>query len=275
MRFAKNPQNVETSMDDMNNDEGDLEKFNLLKLKLKYLNNPCLAYLNINSLRGSKFSQLKEIIKFAQPEILCIDEIKLISDFTTAQFHIEGYQYQPFRRDRIQHLSSQSFGGGKMVYIKEGMIWRRLEKYETEHAETISVEITFKNKKWFILFGYRPESINRELFFEEINKSLSAAVNAYENILFIGDLNIDLSIPNNDKNHFLSELCGTFDFQNLIKVKTCNKSKNGTSIDVILTNKPKSFYKTVAIETGLSDHHKLIATFLRCHFQRLPFRYCS
>ena len=61
-----------------------------------------------------------------------------------------------------------------------------------------------------------------------------------------------------------------FDMQNLVKVKTCDKSQNGTSIDVILTNKPKSFYRTIAIETGLSDHHKLIATFLRCQYQRLP-----
>ena len=108
------------------------------------------------------------------------------------------------------------------------------------------------------------------MFFNELYSSLSKAVNEYENILVIGDLNIDMSIPNNDKNHFLSELCDTFDMQNLVKVKTCDKSQNGTSIDVILTNKPKSFYRTIAIETGLSDHHKLIATFLRCQYQRLP-----
>ena len=148
-----------------------------------------------------------------------------------------------------------------MVFIKDGIISKRLDKYETEQAETICVELTFKNKKWFILFGYRPESIDRKVFFNELYSSLSKAVNEYENILVIGDLNIDMSIPNNDKSHFLSELCDTFDMQNLVKVKTCDKSDKGTSIDVILTNKPKSFYKTIAIETGLSDHHKLIATF--------------
>ena len=39
----------------------------------------------------------------------------------------------------------------------------------------------------------------------------------------------------------------------------------GSSIDVMLTNKPRSFYKTSTIETGLSDHHKLVVTFLRSH----------
>ena len=42
-------------------------------------------------------------------------------------------------------------------------------------------------------------------------------------------------------------------------------SAEGSSIDVMLTNKPISFYKTTTIETGLSDHHKLILTFLRSH----------
>ena len=109
---------------------------------------------------------LNEIIKPTLPEIVCIDETKLTSDFTTAQFHIEGYQYPPFRRDRIQPISNRGFGGGKIVYIKEGIICNRLEKYETEHAETIAIDLTFKNKKWFILFGYRPGSINRNVFSE-------------------------------------------------------------------------------------------------------------
>ena len=38
-------------------------------------------------------------------------------------------------------------------------------------------------------------------------------------------------------------------------------SVEGSNIDLILTNKPRSFYKTNTIETGLSDHHKLIVSF--------------
>ena len=49
------------------------------------------------------------------------------------------------------------------------------------------------------MFGYRPESINRDIFFQEVNIAIDKAINRYENILFIGDLNIDISIPNHDK----------------------------------------------------------------------------
>ena len=80
------------------------------------------------------------------------------------------------------------------MYIKEGLICKRVEIYETPTAETICIELSLKSKKWFIMFGYRPESINRDIFFEEINITLSKAINKYQNIIFIGDLNIDLKI---------------------------------------------------------------------------------
>ena len=42
----------------------------------------------------------------------------------------------------------------------------------------------------------------------------------------------------------------------------------GTSIDVILTNKKRSFQNTLPCETGLSDHHQMV-TFLKSHLARL------
>ena len=70
--------NVSQQVDlDLNNEEltqGDLHTF--YNLKTKKFKNPCIAYLNINSLRGDKFTQLKEMMSFVKPEILCIDETK-------------------------------------------------------------------------------------------------------------------------------------------------------------------------------------------------------
>ena len=41
------------------------------------------------------------------------------------------------------------------------------------------------------------------------------------------------------------------------------------TIDLILTNKGKCFQKAKVTETGLSDFHKLISSFLRSHISRL------
>ena len=36
------------------------------------------------------------------------------------------------------------------------MIVKRLNGFETNISETISLELTISNKKWFMIFAYRP-----------------------------------------------------------------------------------------------------------------------
>ena len=65
-----------------------------------------------------KIVQLTDIFRTSPIEILCIDETKLDSSFPNAKVNAEfpGYQFPPFRRDR------NSSGGGKIVYIRNGLI---------------------------------------------------------------------------------------------------------------------------------------------------------
>ena len=57
--------------------------------------------------------------------------------------------------------------------------------------------------------------------------------------------------------------------KNIVKEETCFKSIENTSyIDLFLTNKPNLFFNTSAINTGLSDCHKMVVTVLRKTFQR-------
>ena len=86
----------------------------------------------------------------------------------------------------------------------------------------------------------------------------------------MGDLNIDTFDKTKDKSCYLSDLCDTFSLKNIITGKTCFKKTTGTSIDILLTNRPRSFLKTGIFETGLSDHHKLILSFFRSYFSRIP-----
>ena len=59
-------------------------------------------------------------------------------------------------------------------------------------------------------------------------------------------------------------------FVNLIKSNTCFKSKPGSCIDLMLTNRPKSFQNSGVMETGISDHHALIFSFLKTTFTKMP-----
>ena len=43
----------------------------------------------------------------------------------------------------------------------------------------------------------------------------------------------------------------------------------------MLTNKPKSFYKSYSFVTGLSDYHRLIVSILRTSFEKLPPKFVT
>ena len=86
----------------------------------------------------------------------------------------------------------------------------------------------------------------------------------------MGDLNIDTADKTKDTCNYLSDLCDTFSLTNIINGKTCFKAQKGTSIDVLLTNRPRSFHKMGIFETGFSDHHKLVVSVFRSYFLRIP-----
>ena len=72
-------------------------------------------------------------------------------------------------------------------------------------------------KNWCIIFVYRPpHSNNKKVFFSELTTSLNQATNKYDNIIVMGDLNIDTQKNGADTSHYLSDLCDTFSLANLI-----------------------------------------------------------
>ena len=236
----------------------------LINLRKLYTNNAIVGYLNINSLRN-KITQLKEVCRKAPIELLCTDETKFDVSFPDAQFHIAVYQYPLFRQDRDKN------GGGKMIFIREGLIAKRFYSHEDITSETTCLEVTISKKKWSIALVYRPPySSNKDSFFKELNKSLSNIARKYENALLVGDPNIDILDKKRYSKNYLFDLCDTFLLWNLISEVTCVKSSVGSLINVMLPNRPRSLHHSSLIETGLSDCHKLILSFLRAFFKQIP-----
>ena len=75
--------------------------------------------------------------------------------------------------------------------------------------------------------------------------------------MITGELNIDTADQTKDTCTYLSDLRDTFSLTNIINDKACYKARKGTSIDVLLTNRPGKFHKTSIFEAGISDHHRL------------------
>ena len=84
---------------------------------------------------------------------------------------------------------------------------------------------------------------------------------------FLGDFNSKVSEIH------MKEFCDLYDPENL---STCFKHPNNpASIDVMLTNKNQSFCNSIAIETGLSDCHKMTVTLLKIYVKKQKPRYIS
>ena len=67
-----------------------------------------------------------------------------------------------------------------MIFIREGLIAKRLYAYKDSTSET------------YVTFAYRSPYNSNKDFFKELNKSLSNITRNYENVLVVGDLNIDI-----------------------------------------------------------------------------------
>ena len=85
--------------------------------------------------------------------------------------------------------------------------------------------------------------------------TLNKALNEYDNLLLAGDLTINTFRPTSDSSNHLSDLNDTFSLANLVTDSTCFKSNKGSLIDLMLTNKPMSFYKPHSFVADLSDFH--------------------
>ena len=234
------------------------------KLKNKYRNNPIVSYLNINHLRN-KIVDLKQIIRDVEPTVLAIAETKLNDSYPNSQFRVDGY-YCPseYRKDR-----TYNGGGGLLVYIKQGIPSKRLQSFEPQGIESIFFEIILGKQKWCIIAAYRSENVKVVDFLDIMSKPLDSVYSSYSNVILMGDININFLNKNSLKYKRIEAFCDTFSLKNLIKSPTCFQADIPTSLDVILTNKYKSFINSNVVITGLSDWHGMVTTMTRTHVK--PF----
>ena len=217
--------------------------------------NVIIAHLNINFLQN-KFEPLAKLVR-GKVDILIISETKIDDSFHTNQFMIDGYS-SPFREDRNSH------GGGLLIYIREDIPCKRLKTPNiSSDIEGIFIELNLNNNKWLLMGGYNPNNERTTYFFNQISKAIDMYLKDYENIILIGDFNTTIAETTT------SDFCQMYNLQNLINEPTCYKNpKNPSSIDMILTNRKHSFENSTTVETGLSDHHKMIITMMKGKFKK-------
>ena len=147
------------------------------------------------------------------PDVLVIEETKINSDFKTETFLVNNYQ-KPMRRDRNE------FGGGIMLYVRKDVVCNRVPVLETPSLELLCSELIVSKKKWIVYSIYRPpESNNIDSFFNDLSTTLNSALDKYDNVIVMGDINID-TLNRQDTGHSkLVSFCDVFGLSNLVTAK--------------------------------------------------------
>ena len=85
----------------------------------------------------------------------------------------------------------------------------------------------------------------------------------YKRVALAGDFNTH--VGENSFDAFLYQ----YNLTSINRYPMCYKNPNNPSCkDHILTNSPKSFFKTETVFTGLSDFHKLVLSVFKLHFSK-------
>ena len=227
----------------------------LKMIRTKNVNRLIIRQVNINSIRN-KFEALKSITT-GNLDILVITETKLDESFPDGQFYTEGYCI-PFRLDRNKH------GGGVLIYFRGDITCRELKSHSPLiNFEGIFLELNLKKSKWLFFGGYNPNKENISYFLNTLGPTIDHYMPKYDNLILLGDFNIEM------RENLMKDFCDTYDLINLIKDPTCFKNPlNPSIIDLVLTNRSRSFQNSQTIETGLSDYHKLTVTVMRTFFPK-------
>ena len=85
----------------------------------------------------------------------------------------------------------------------------------------------------------------------------------------MGDINIDTLDKQDIGYNSLVSFSDVYGLSNLVTTKTCFAKNSSSSIDVFLTSWPRCFQKTSVFETGISDYHGLVISFMKSHHPRL------
>ena len=163
-----------------------------------------------------------------------ISETKLNEEFPNAQFSIFDYEIKS-RRDRNKHR------GWLLEFIRKTLICKTVAIPSNITSEIISSELTIKNEKWIVLRVYKPpKESNLITFFQDLTFLLNKHLSTYDNVVVIGDFNIDAKEVTNESLQKLNTFCETFGLSILAKGYTCYSKTHKSSLDLILTRNTTS-----------------------------------
>ena len=216
-----------------------------------------IIHMNCRS-ANNKLAEIQSTLHKAKPAVLVLTETWLDESCPKGTLVFKGYKH--LRKDR-SHTMKQTYnkknGGGIAIIYRDNLKLKPVKELNRQDDEIFWVSTQLNGRRLLIGAAYRPEYCN---IFEgdyTLEEHLQNAFQQTQNIVFLGDLNINLLGPtrNEDIIHKekLEELFDRFNMKQLINHPTRIGSNVETLIDHIWLSSSMSPQNSGTIP-GISDH---------------------
>lgn len=230
---------------------------NLPQKQLKDLINQGLniMYMNTRSIAG-KMEDIEYQVSELEVEIplLVFAETWLSSDsIQEKKKRLVGFQdYQAYHNFRLTGM-----GGGIAIFVHRSIKSRQIDEYNIDNVQFLVVELLSLNIK--LAACYRPPNYkNLDTFFNGLNTILQR----HKNLILVGDMNIDLLVPNNILNTYQNTISSSF-FKIINQINqtmgTRRTESSNTLIDHMISDLNQNILKYfITNDNCLSDHRMIV-----------------
>ena len=203
-----------------------------------------LSGFSIVHVNTRSISKKVEILKllYSEKDIICCSETWLDSRIPDSLVKIEGMTiFRNDRRNDVMDYNVHIIGGGVCIYVSQKWVDYTTclsdRSFVTKDYEIVSISINKPSvKKMIILCVYKPPKGN----LENLIKFLTPLVDKYQKqnyeIWILGDFNVDLLKRDNPLTVSMNSFSKKLGLKNLINTVTRPNIKNGSCIDLILSD---------------------------------------
>ena len=204
-----------------------------------------VAHVNVRSLIAN-FDPFQYHLMNTGYDIVSVTETWLCAGADDGAVGVANYNFfgqsRPSRR-----------GGGVGLYIKKNIRCEILSSASLDCIEQLWAKIIFPNQIVIMGIIYRPPNSDLTQFFNLLEDSLSNIYSEFDNIICVGDFNINMLNLNTVTGSRLESVFSTFNMEQLIKEPTRVALNSVTLLDLIFTNM-KGITDVGVVDSNTADH---------------------
>lgn len=214
--------------------------------------------------KSTKLDEVKDLLCNSKISIACFTESWLSARISDRNISIPGFKV--IRNDRGYRR-----GGGIIIYYKQHLpcttvFSTHLLDSSENKTECLAVEFRLGDEKILVVVVYNPPENDCSDF---LGEKLADFATRYENVLLIGDFNVDLSRPTRRQAKFES-MIESFAMSTIGKEPTFYHKDGCSLLDLFITNRTDRVLRFNQVGfPGLSQHDLIFGSL---NFEAMPVR---